>query len=115
MFLFLKSLEAITPHEIKVGKWDKAYDIRSSNKGAVDAYLTEERVSILTSILSMPKADVLILLDGNDGVFRVETSNPLQSEQILNSLVEKLMVRIKKLVPSAEEAQKLAVMTTSQT
>lgn len=110
MFLFLGSLEAITPHEVKVEKWDKTYEIRSSNKSAVDAYLTEERVSILTSILSMPKADILILLDANDGVFRVETSNPLQSEALLSSLVDKLIVRIKKLVPSADEAKNLAAI-----
>ena len=106
MLPFLQSLEALTVHDVKVGKWDKAHDIRSRNKKAVDAYLTEERTNILSSILKMPNADVLILLDSNEGVFRFETSNPMIEVKKIDALVSKLIARIEKLKPSVEELKK---------
>lgn len=110
MLPFLQSLDAITVHDVKVGKWNKAHHIMSRNKKAIDAYLTEERVSIISGILDMPNADVLILLDDKEGVFRIETPNPLQNAQQIDKLVSKLFARIKKLQPDAQEAQALAAM-----
>jgi hypothetical protein len=114
MLPFLQSLEAITPHEVKIGKWDKAHYIRSKNVAAVDSYLTEERVSILSSILKMPNADVIVLLDGNEGVFRFETSNPMQDEKKIEAIVDKLIARIEKLKPSTEEIEKFSSLIPSE-
>jgi hypothetical protein len=110
MLPFLQSLEAITPHDMKVRKWDKAHHIQSQNKSIIDAYLSEERVAILSGILKMPNADVLILLDKNEGVFRFETSNPFQDEKKIEVLVDKLIARIEKLKPSDEEVKTLSSM-----
>ena len=108
MLPFLQSLEAITPHEVKVGKWNKNNDIRSRNKKAVDAYLTEERVSILNGILSMPNADIVILFDDRESIFRFETTNPLTQVGQIDSVINKLIARIKKLKPDSTESKKLA-------
>lgn len=103
VYTFLQSLNALSPHEVKVGKWNKNYYIHSRHKAAVDAYFNEERVSVLNGILSMPNADILVLLSAQDGVFRFETANPLKNANQVESLIKKLMVRIEKLKPSAEE------------
>ena len=58
---FMQSLDMLSPHEVKNGNWNKKYYIRSQNKKAVDSYLTEERVKIITNILGMPNADVVVL------------------------------------------------------
>lgn len=110
MLPFLQSLEAITPHDLKVGKWNKKNHINTRNKKAVDAYLTEERVSVLSGILSMPNADILILLDNNEGVFRFETPNPLKNATQIDSVINKLIIRIKKLEPSEEELKTFAAL-----
>lgn len=110
MIPFLQTLDALMPHDIKTGKWNKDHYIRSRNIKAVDAYLTEERVKILGSILSMPNTDVLILVDNNEGVFRFETSNPLTDAKQIENTVDKLFARIKKLVPTKEEGEKLSAL-----
>lgn len=108
---FLQSMESLTPHDVKVGQWNKKYHIRTRNKKAVDIYLTEERVKILTSILSMPNAHVIILMDEGEAVFRFETANPLKEAKQLDTVVSKLVSRIHKLQPTEEEAVKLAKIT----
>ncbi len=113
MLPFLQSLDAITPHDLKVGKWNKKNHIRSRNKKAVDAYLTEERVAVLSSILGMPNSDILVLLDGNEGVFRFETPNPLQNAVQVDNVINKLIARIKKLEPSEEELKSFASLVDS--
>lgn len=105
---FMQSLDATTPHNMEGKNWNKAFSIRSRNKASVGAYLTKERVSILNQILSMPNADILILLDEKEGVFRFETSNPLKNEKQIDAVISKLIARIKKLQTSVEEQNRLA-------
>lgn len=107
MMPFLKSLESTTPHNMEEKKWRKGNLIRSQNKASVNAYLTEERVLMLNQILSMPNADILVLLDQNEGVFRFETSNPLKSEKQIDVVINKLIARIKKLQTETEEQNRL--------
>ncbi len=107
MFPFLKSLDAITLHDLQSNKWDKKNSIRSRNKKMVSAYLTEERIDILTQILNMPNADILIILDDEQGVFRFETSNPLKNVKQIDAVINKLIARIKKLQPNTEERNRL--------
>lgn len=102
---FLQALESLTPHDLKGQKWNKDLDLRTQNKKAVDSYLTPERLKIMESILSMPKTDVIILLDAKEGVFRFETANPLHDEKIIDSTITKLLARIEKLKPSAEQVE----------
>lgn len=111
MLTFLQSLEAITPHDIKFEKWNKKNHIRTRNKKAVDEYLTDERVAVINEILTMPNADILVMLDENEGVFRFETSNPLIDADKIEILFNKLFARIKKLQPDEAELKKLVAMS----
>lgn len=114
MLPFLQTLEAITPHDVKAGKWNKKYHIRTRNKKAVDQYLTEERIKVLNGILSMPNADILIILDDAEGMFRFETPNPLNDEKTVENTLNKLFTRIKVLQPSQEEFKTLEQITKDQ-
>ena len=104
MFPFLQSLDALTPHDVKEAGWNKQHDIRTRNKSAVDQFLTAERVKVLSNILSMPNTDVIVLLDSNEGMFRFETPNPLKDIQQIESIVTKLLGRVKKLEPKEGES-----------
>lgn len=108
MVEFLKLLDALSVHEVKKSGWNKNNDIRSRNKQAVEAYLTEERVKIISNILSMPNTNVLILMDQNESVFRFETSNPLTDEKKIDAIISKLFARIEKLKPTNEEKTNIA-------
>lgn len=110
MLPFLRSLELLSPHEVKEGKWDKKNHIRTRNKKAVDAFLTAERVTVLNEILSMPNADIIVILDDNEGIFRFETPNPLNDANKIDIVLHKLIARIKKLEPDAEEEKSLEQM-----
>lgn len=107
MLPFLQTLEAITPHDVKQGKWNKKFHIRTRNKKAVDAYLTEERIKALQSVLNMPNADILIILDDAEGMFRFETPNPFNDESTVENTLKKLFARIKVLQPSEDEFKTL--------
>lgn len=107
MLPFLQSLELLTPHEVKEGTWNKKNHIRTRHKKAVDAFLTAERVHILNEILSMPNADIIVILDDSEGIFRFETPNPLNDAKKIDVVLHKLMTRIKKLEPSDTEEKSL--------
>lgn len=110
MLPFLQSLELLTPHEVKEGNWDKKNHIRTRHKKAVDSFLTAERVNVLNEILSMPNADIIIILDDSEGIFRFETPNPLNDANKIDVVLRKLMTRISKLEPDEKEEKSLEKM-----
>jgi hypothetical protein len=112
---FLQSLEGMSRHNVKNGKWNTKFHIFSGNKDAVDAYLTEERIKVLTSILSMPNAHVIIVMDEDEAAFRFETSNPLKEEKQLEVIVDKLIAKIKKLEPTEEEQARFENLKDTET
>lgn len=104
---FLDALDSIKPYDVKDSAWDKGNIIKVENKDTADKFLTKDRLKILNELLKFPKANVLILLDQNEGVFRLETSNPFQDEKKIDALVTKMIARIEKLRPSDEEFKNL--------
>lgn len=107
---FLEALGTISPYPAKEEQWDKENLIYVENKKTADEFLTKDRLAILTQLLKFPKANVLILLDQNEGVFRLETSDPFHDEKKIDALVTKMIARIEKLRPSDEEFKKLSSM-----
>lgn len=107
MLPFLQNLEPLSPHDASAYNWDKKFDFRSRNKRAVDQYLNEERVKVLQGLLSMPGADVIILMDHAQGIFRFETSNPLASIEKIETMVDKIIKRIQILETDESEVKRL--------
>jgi len=107
MKAFINLLDALTPHIVKDDNWQNSYTISSRNKDVVDVFLTPQRLKIMSEMIGFPKSDVIIILDGEQGVFRFETSNPLTDADKIDEMLQKLFSRIKKLRPSADELKKL--------
>lgn len=100
MMPFLEALETIKPYEFSSSAWKKDNHIYVENHKAAKEFLSEERLKILTELLNFPKANVLILMDQNEGVFRFETTNPFHDEKKIDAFVTKVIARIEKLRPS---------------
>jgi hypothetical protein len=109
---FLEALETIKKCKPKSGKFDNSHEIRAESTDIADIFFTEERVKILNEILNFPKANVLILLDQNEGIFRFETSNPFHDEKKIDALVTKMIARIEKLKPTEDEKSKAPAQKT---
>jgi hypothetical protein len=102
---FLLGLDTLSAHNMADKDWNNTHLIYTRNKEVVDAFLTAERAKILNNILSFPGADVLILLDDAQGVFRFETANPMTDADKIDSTIQKLISRFKKLHPSEAEVK----------
>jgi len=107
MVPFLKTLTRLRPREIKSEKWNPAFRFFSRNDKAMDAYLSEERIAAMNEILSVQNADILILFDGNEGLVRIETPDPLQHPAKIDKIVKRLLKNIQSLIPEDEEKQRL--------
>jgi len=117
MVPFLKTLTRLTPREIKSDKWNPAFRFFSHNDKAMDAYLTEERIEALSQILGTKvaqSADILIMFDGNEGLIRVETSDPLEHPAKIDRLVKHLLKNTQTLLPDDNEKKKLESWTSGE-
>ena len=97
MHLFIQSLEDTKPFKVENKSWSKDYLVRVNNSESAGSYLTDERLKILDGVLKMPNADILIILNEKEGIFRFETSNPLKDAKQIDSIVTKLIKRVEKL------------------
>lgn len=97
MHLFIQSLEETKAFKIENESWSKDYLVRVNNSESAENYLTNERLKILDGILKMPNADILIVLNEKEGIFRFETSNPLKDAKQIDSIITKLIKRVEKL------------------
>jgi hypothetical protein len=100
---FIKSLSGLSHHKMEGKKWPKDLTFFSRNKEAVDLFLTDERLDIIKKMLSIKNADVILLLDENEGGYRIETSNPLTDLAQLEKMVKATIARYKKLSVTKDE------------
>ncbi len=108
MKAFINLLDTLSPQKIDDKNWNKSNVVSSRNKAAVNSYLTPARIKIINEMIAFPKSDVIVLLDGEQGVFRFETSNPLTDEVKIDQMLQKMFARIRKLRPTPEEATTLS-------
>ena len=106
MRTFIKSLDGIKRHDMADKKWDKNFLISARNTDAVNLFLTDERLEAIQKMLKVNNADVILLVDSNEGVYRIETSNPLTDLDQLEKMVKATIARYKKLSVSKEEEAK---------
>ena len=106
MRTFIKSLDGIKRHDMADKKWDKNFLISARNTDAVNLFLTDERLEAIQKMLKVNNADVILLMDSNEGVYRIETSNPLTDLDQLEKMVKATIARYKKLSVSKEEEAK---------
>ena len=88
-------------------EWKPAYIIRTKNSAALKPYLTRERLEILNALFSMKNSVALFFFDEEDGVLRIETSDPLRQEAHLEKIVKRIVDVCEKLRPHAPPPPKV--------
>lgn len=105
MIPLLKSLNykvEITPqHE----SWSKAYSAQGVNRNALEAYLTDERVQVLTKLMQITNVWLIFVFRDGRALLRLDTPNPLDTPEQLDKLVKILIKAAKVLELKAGEAQ----------
>jgi len=109
---FIKTLDGVARHKTQgdLG-FNKSYILHSRNPSAVDLFLTPERVAVIEKMLGVSNANVILLMDENEGAYRIETSNPLSDLGQLEKMVKTTINRYKKLsvTPGEQKAFKSAI------
>ncbi len=92
MVPFMESLSNLSPMPITHEKWDASYRAFARNRDAVRMYLTPARLDHVIQLLSTRNADVIVIFDENQGVVRVETSDPIldpvKAEKVILRLIK---------------------------
>ncbi len=110
MKAFINLLDTLSTQKMDDKNWNKTNVISSRHKDSVNAYLTPARIKIINEMIAFPKSDVIVLLDGEQGVFRFETSNPLTDAAKIDAMLQKMFARIRKLRPTPDEVTKLIAL-----
>ncbi len=77
MLPFLNSLAALHPFTPKNGNWDANLHFYVRNDDVVQAWLSDDRLSHIISIVGTKNSDNLMIFDGEQAVIRIETRDPL--------------------------------------
>jgi len=90
-------------------KWDKNYIAASSSGAAMEAYLTPERIDALTSLMKIRNGWVILIFRADAFLLRFDTPDPLESQQKLEKLTDKIleMAKILELKPGEDGRLKL--------
>lgn len=110
---FIKSIEGLSNHDMSGRKWSKDLTVFSNNKDAIDLFLTDERIEIINKMLGIKNADILLVFENSESIYRVETSNPLTDLDMLEKMLKTTIARYKKLSLSDEEKTKLKKLVKS--
>lgn len=90
-------------------KWDKNYIASSSSGAALEAYLTPERIDALTSLMKIRNGWVILIFRAETFLLRFDTPDPLDSQQKLDKITDKIieMARVLELKPGEDGRLKL--------
>jgi len=71
--------------------WDKNYIAVASNRAALAAYLTNERIEALTSLMKIRNGWVIVIFRGDVMLLRYDTPDPLDTLEKLNKILQKIL------------------------
>lgn len=87
--------------------WDPSYIARSRSVDAMEGYLTKERLDILTALMKVKSFWVVFIFREGGALLRVDTPDPLQETEKLESLVKRLIAAARKLELAPGEGDRL--------
>jgi hypothetical protein len=70
--------------------WDKTWIVAGANRNALEAYLTPERLKYLSSLMKLKNAWVIMIFRDETMLLRLDTPDPLDSEEKLNNVSKML-------------------------
>jgi hypothetical protein len=77
--------------------WSKAYLAACSNRAAMEAYMTPERVQILSKLMQMAHVWVIFVFRNGLTLLRIDTPSPLDTDEQLEKL-SKILIRSAKIL-----------------
>lgn len=81
--------------------WSTEYICRSQDRGAMEAYLTQERVEALVSLMKTKNVWVIFVFKGNDTLLRIDTPEAFEKEEKLTKIIDR-MIDVAKLMELKE-------------
>ena len=72
-------------------RWDKSYIVSADSRGAMEIYLTKERLDVLTDLMAMKSAWTILIFKGDMTLLRIDTPDPLDNRKKLESLIAKVL------------------------
>ncbi len=97
MIPVLKTLNFRTEVQPKSELWSKANMAVGENSHALKAYLTEERIAILTKMMRIKNTWVILICRKDRMLLRLDTANPLSSTAHLDK-ISKIMLQAAKIL-----------------
>jgi len=89
----------------KYPKWDKAYIASAASKNVLAAYLTEERLAVITDLMALENAWIILVFKGDVMLLRLDTPDPLFTKDKLDNAVQKMLAAAKVLELDKGEAR----------
>ncbi len=110
MLPFMQSLDRLHPFQIEGPGWEAGLFAFIKNDEAVKAYLTPERVEVLSNILKTRNADAVIVFHDRELVVRLETPDPMQDAQKIDKIITRVMGLCDKLRITPEQRKEYAAL-----
>ncbi len=103
MLPFMQSLDKLQPYQVEGPGWEAGLFAFIKNPESVKAYLTSERIEVVSNILKTKNADSLIVFHDKELVVRLETSDPMQDAQKIDKIVTRIVGLCDKLRITPEQ------------
>lgn len=110
MLPFMQSLGQLHPSTIEGPGWEPNLFAFIKNDEAVKAYLTPERIEVLSNILKTKNADAVIVFHDKELVVRLETSDPMQDSEKIDKIITRVMGLCDKLRITPEQRKEYAAL-----
>lgn len=78
-------------HRPKYKGWDKSYVASGESGGAIGAYLTDERLKVLTDLFKVKNAWSILIFKDDVFLLRVDTPDPLFTDKALDGLLKQMV------------------------
>ncbi len=89
MLPFMQSLNKLHVYKVTHPSWEEGMHAFVHNDGAVEAYLTDERIEAITQVLKTKNADAVIIFNDREILIRLETIDPIQDAEKIDKVVKR--------------------------
>ncbi len=87
--------------------WSKAYIAAGDDRQVLEAYLSDERIEALAKLMKIPNIWVVLIFRSERMLLRVDTPNPLSSQEYIEKLTKLLLKAADALELKEGESRKL--------
>lgn len=95
---FLKDMNLPEKHTPSASQWDDKLAYHTHDEKGLKAYLSPERNAAFHKLLHIKNADMLFVMDNQDGYFTLETPDPFDNADALNKRVENILKELRVII-----------------